>query len=155
MTQKPTSKTSLNIEERFEKCLQKLAAQKLAISETVVEVKKLQKIVSKKIAKYEKNLNKKKKKRSPSGFAKPSKISAELCVFLGKNPGTEMSRTEVTKLITTYIKEKSLQNPVNKRFIIPDRKLGKLLCLKKSDVLNYFNLQKYMKIHFPKTIKKI
>ena len=41
MTQKTQqAKTSSNIEDRFEKCLQKLAAQKLAISETVVEVKK-------------------------------------------------------------------------------------------------------------------
>lgn len=151
MTQKnQQQKTSLSIEDRFEQCLQKLAAQKLAISETVVEVKKLQKMVNKKVAKYEKILNKKKKKRKPSGFAKPSLISKELCVFLGKTPGTEMARTEVTKLITTYIKEKELQNPKDLRIILPDKKLVKLLSLKKTDNLTYFNLQKYMKIHFPK-----
>ena len=132
-----------------------MTAQKLAISATIAEVKKLRKQVSKKIEKYEKILKKKKKKRNPSGFAKPSKISKELCIFLGKNPGTEMARTEVTKIITTYIKEKQLQNPKNKRIILPDKKLGNLLKVKKQDKLTYFNLQKYMKIHFPKSVKKI
>jgi len=153
MVQKKKVKSQA-IDEKFQECLEKLAAQKSAISATIAEVKKLRKQVSKKIEKYEKILKKKKKKRSPSGFAKPSKISKELCSFLGKNPGTEMARTEVTKMITTYIKEKQLQNPENKRVIMPDKKLGKLLMIKKNDKLTYFNLQKYMKIHFPKPAKK-
>ena len=142
------------IDEKFQACLEKLVSQKTSISKTIAEVKKLRKQVFRKMEKYEKILNKKKKKRKPSGFAKPSMISKELCKFLGKNPGTEMARTEVTKIITTYIKEKELQNPTNKRVIMPDKKLGKLLQVKKNDKLTYFNLQKYMKIHFPKPATK-
>lgn len=138
------------LQTKFGNCLEKLAKQKADISKTIKEIKTLQKNVAKKIQKYEKLANKKKKKRVPSGFAKPSVISNELCSFLGKEKGTEMARTEVTKLITTYIKEKSLQNPENKRVIIPDKKLTQLLCLNKNDQLTYFNLQKYMKVHFPK-----
>ena len=88
-------------------------------------------------------------KRAPSGFAKPALISNELCTFLGKPQGTEMARTEVTKFLTAYIKEHDLQDPSNRRRIKPDKKLQKLLNSKTSDEVTYFNLQKYMKVHFP------
>lgn len=90
-----------------------------------------------------------KKARAPSGFAKPTVISPELCKFLGMKSGTEMARTEVTKHLTTYIKNNSLQDQENKRKIIPDEKLRKLLGVTKNDEVTYFNLQKYMKVHFP------
>lgn len=89
-------------------------------------------------------------KRSPSGFAKPSRISSELCAFLGKPEGTEMARTEVTRLLTQYIKTNSLQDPQNKRKIVPDAQLTSLLQVGDNAELTYFNLQKYMKRHFPK-----
>jgi chromatin remodeling complex protein RSC6 len=94
-------------------------------------------------------------KRAPSGFAKPALISKELCSFLGKPTGTEMARTEVTKHLTSYIKEHNLQDQANKRKIIPDAALKKLLNVKPSDELTYFNLQKYMKVHFPKPASAI
>ena len=91
-------------------------------------------------------------KRSPSGFAKPALISDELCDFLGQPNGTEMARTEVTKHLTAYIKSKNLQENANKRRINPDAKLSKLLNVGPNDEVTYFNLQKYMKVHFPKTV---
>lgn len=90
-------------------------------------------------------------KRAPSGFAKPSRISSELCTFLGKPEGTEMARTEVTRLLTQYIKTNALQDPQNKRKIVPDAPLTDLLQVGTDTELTYFNLQKYMKRHFPKT----
>ena len=38
-----------------------------------------------------------------------------------------MARTEVTKHITEYIRVNNLQNPANKRHILPDPSLKKLL----------------------------
>ena len=90
-------------------------------------------------------------KRAPSGFAKPALISSDLCTFLGKPNGTEMARTEVTKFLTSYIKEHNLQDQANKRRILPDKKLEKLLNPGKGEEVTYFNLQKYMKVHFPKS----
>ncbi len=90
-------------------------------------------------------------KRPPSGFAKPALISNELCSFLGVESGTEMARTEVTKHLTTYIKEHNLQDQENKRKILPDSALQKLLNVTPSDEVTYFNLQKFMKVHFPKS----
>ena len=88
--------------------------------------------------------------RKPSGFAKPSLLSNELCKFVGKPKGSMMARTEVTKYITGYIKEHNLQDPEFKRRILPDNKLGKLLKVPDKTELTYFNLQTYMKHHFPK-----
>ena len=91
-----------------------------------------------------------KSNRQPSGFVKPTQISAELATFLGKAKGVEMARTEVTKEINTYIRAHSLQDPKNGRRIIPDANLTSLLKLKGEDDLTYFNLQKFMSPHFAK-----
>ena len=93
--------------------------------------------------------------RSPSGFVKPTLISNELAAFLGKDQGTEMARTEVTREINGYIRAHKLQDPKNGRRILADKKLSKLLKLKKDDELTYFNLQRYMSPHFAKQGKAI
>jgi len=88
--------------------------------------------------------------RSPSGFVKPTLISAELATFLGKTQGTEMARTEVTREINAYIRANSLQDKTNGRKINADSKLSSLLKLKADEELTYFNLQRYMSPHFQK-----
>ena len=103
----------------------------------------------------EKSQAKRKRKsgnRQPSGFVKPTKISAELADFLSKPHGTLMARTDVTKQMTTYIRANSLQDKANGRIILPDTKLRKLLKLSDKDSLTSFNLQKYMSPHFEKSV---
>jgi len=97
------------------------------------------------------NIRKKRKaNRAPSGFVKPTKISAELATFLGKPLGFEMARTEVTREINKYIRQHNLQDSVNGRKINPNPALAKLLKLNPTDQLTYFNLQRYMSPHFQK-----
>ena len=86
--------------------------------------------------------------RPLSGFAKPTIISDELCGFLGKPIGTEVARTEVTKFLSSYIKEHKLQDTVNKKVIHPDAKLKALLNCDETAELTFFTIQKYMKGHF-------
>jgi len=93
--------------------------------------------------------------RSPSGFIKPTLVSDELATFLGKPQGAEMARTEVTREINKYIRANSLQDKDNGRRIIPDAALAKLLKLNKTDELTYFNLQRFMSPHFPKSAKAL
>ena len=121
------------------------------------DVKKLEKQVNKEVKDLKKKTKKKnvlndvnKPKREPSGFAKPSPISDELALFLGMEPGVKMARTEVTNKICLYVASNKLQNPDNKRHILLDDALKKLLKTNDNDVVTYFNLQKYMKYHFPK-----
>lgn len=89
--------------------------------------------------------------RQPSGFRKPANISNELAVFLGKENGVEMARTDVSKEIHKYIKDNKLQDTANGRNIVPDVALAALLGVTTEDKLTYFNLQKFLKHHFIKT----
>jgi chromatin remodeling complex protein RSC6 len=123
------------------------------LKDTISVVKQLQK----EHAKMQKATTKKTKKtaastgpRTLSGFAKPSQLSDELCEFMGVEKGTSMARTEVTRMINDYIKKNSLQSEEDKRHILPDAKLSKILNLTGDEKLTYFNLQKYMKHHFTK-----
>jgi len=89
--------------------------------------------------------------KQPSGFTKATPISTELATFLGKTPDTEMARTDVTKEINAYIRAHQLQDPANGRKINPDKALSVLLRIKTGDELTYFNLQRFMSPHFPKS----
>ena len=126
------------------------------ISSLKTEYRTLEKKWTREIKAAQKQSSKRKRKagnRAPSGFVKPTKISDELASFLGKEKGTEMARTDVTREINTYIRAHKLQDKDNGRKIIPDTKLAALLKLKKTDELTYFNLQKYMSPHFAKAVK--
>ena len=87
--------------------------------------------------------------RGPSGFAKPGPVSDELRKFLGLEKGAMIARTEVTKEINAYCRKHKLQLESDRRKINPDKELSRLLRLKKGDEVSFFNLQKYMKVHFP------
>ena len=136
----PTVESITNLISKFE-LFEKES--KLAKVELRKVLKSYQKKTSKKTRKHDPN-------RPPTGFAKPSLISEELCKFLNKPSGTKMARTEVTQEVNKYIKAHNLQNPANKKEIKADTTLTNLLNLKKGDDLNYFSLQKYLKDHFPK-----
>jgi upstream activation factor subunit UAF30 len=133
--------------------LQQLGA---LISSLKTEYRTLEKKWSREVKTAQKLSSKRKRKagnRAPSGFVKPTKISDELASFLGKDKGSEMARTDVTREINTYIRAHKLQDKENGRKINPDTKLAALLKLKKTDELTYFNLQKYMSPHFAKAVK--
>jgi chromatin remodeling complex protein RSC6 len=114
-----------------------------ALKQVSKDYDKLKKIVDK-IQKKRENARK-----SPSGFAKPNKISDELCDFIGVPYGTEKSRTDITRYINSYVKQHNLNKPDNKRIILPDEKLKKILNVKEGDVVTFFVLQRLISHHFP------
>jgi chromatin remodeling complex protein RSC6 len=134
--------------EDFEEILQNLGQLKKNITVIQNQIKSLEGRVKREQAKQQKN--KQKKKKATSGFAKPTKISEELCEFLGKEKGTTMARTEVTKYLHNYIRDNALQVESNKTLIIPDTNLKNLLHLNSDEVkeIHFFSLQKYMNQHF-------
>jgi upstream activation factor subunit UAF30 len=90
---------------------------------------------------------------SNSGFLKPVKISTEMAKFTGWDVNELKSRVDVTKYLCNYIKENELQNPKDRRQIIADAKLAKLIKFdpkKESEPLTYYRLQTYLKNHFIK-----
>lgn len=123
------------------------------------------------------------KPRRATGFAEPVLVSDELYSFLVKTKatmkdpsftptsqeeqtnwprvavkaGVPVARTDVTSHISKYIKEHNLQNPSERREIVPDAALKKIFSepveASKSDaskkVYTYLKLQKYVNHHFP------
>lgn len=81
-------------------------------------------------------------KQKTSKFMQPMKLSEELEAVTGKGP---MPRTEVTKKLWAYIKARKLQDPKNKRNIVPDDKLSRVLGGKKT--INMFEMTKLVNKH--------
>jgi hypothetical protein len=152
-----------NILEQFSKITDSLTLFKMQISTIQQHVKNVEKNVRKELKKYKDKKDKNKyilkNKRAPSGFAKPTKVTKELCEFMDKPEGSEIARTEVTKALVTYIKNNNLleQGEDLKNKIVPDQKLQNLLGIKKDELnsLTYFNIQKHMNRHFYSNKPKI
>ena len=151
-TDKKEEELDNNLFEQFEGIVTGLSLVKNQIVNLQQSLKQLEKNVKKQMKGLKKDAvkNKNKGNRKPSGFAKPSKVTKELCEFMNKTEGTEIARTEVTKALVSYIKENKLENEKNSKIIKPDNKLKILLEIEDGDELTYFNIQKYMNKHFVK-----
>jgi len=143
-----------NYDQEFATVLDQLSAAQTVLKSLTTQVRQLEK----RVARDRKVMQKKMKGRAkrvvdpnkpPSGFAKPGPVSDELRAFLKLGDDELIARTEVTKKITEYCKAHNLQKQEDKRTINVDATLKKLLRLKKGDELTFFNLQKYMKVHYP------
>ena len=138
----------------FTEFMTKLQQLGTLISSLKTEFRSLEKKASRELKTAAKASHKRKRKtgnRSPSGFVKPTLISDELAAFLGKEKGTQMARTEVTREINAYIRTNHLQDKTNGRRINADTQLASLLKLASGEELTYFNLQRYMSPHFAKS----
>jgi len=145
-------------EVRLESEAKSITARLLAVRETVSELISEAKRLEKKAAKVQKLADKRRRRKAPvegeegkparvSIFQIPTDISPALCAFMGRPAGSQESRSNVTKFITGYVKEKDLKD---KHDIKGDAALLKLLNLTKEDKLTYFNLQKYLNVHYLK-----
>jgi len=157
MSQEQTTTTQniSNIATSFTTINDSITLFKMQLNSLQQQLKNLEKSVNKElkaIKKVSEKADKPKKPRAPSGFAKPTKVTKELCDFMNRPEGTEIARTEVTKILSEYIKTNNLQeqseNAKNK--IVPDDKLRSLLGIstEESTNLTFFNIQKYMNKHF-------
>ena len=70
-----------------------------------------------------------------AGLTKPMKLSTELADIVGKK---EASRAECIKQLWAYIKKNNLQDPENKQFFNPDKKMAK--------VINFFDFSIFVLI---------
>jgi chromatin remodeling complex protein RSC6 len=89
-------------------------------------------------------------RRAKNAFLKPRALSGELCSFMSLPAGSQRSQTEVTKFVSNYVKSHSCFDPANKRHIIPDGALSRLLRVTDKDTVTYLNLQSFLKVHFLK-----
>ena len=116
-------------------------------------LKQLKKDTARAMKQKRKNPNR--AKNTSSGFMKPVPISGEMSKFTGWNSDELKSRVDVTKYICGYIRDNNLQNPDDRRQIVPDKKLQALLKLDKKSLkeepLTYYSLQKKIQPHFVKS----
>jgi hypothetical protein len=144
------------LDEDLKSVLTTLTSLRETVSSMITEVKRLDKRVHREI----KDARRRKRrvraegedapKRGPSIFEIPTKVTDELCVFLGKPKGTLISRSNVTKELNNYVKTHNLKV---KHDIKPDGPLRKLLQVPETEQLTYFNLQKYLNKHYVKEAK--
>ena len=150
-------------EVRLETEVKAVTARLLALRESLSELVTESKRLEKKAARVQKLADKRRRKKAPvegeeakparvSIFQVPTNITPELCAFMGRAKGSQESRSNVTKFITTYVKENNLKN---KHDINADAKLKALLNLKAEDKLTYFNLQKYLNVHYIKAVPAV
>ncbi|AUT19084.1 hypothetical protein DSLPV1_113 [Dishui lake phycodnavirus 1] len=94
---------------------------------------------------------KREKRKVNNGFNKPLKVSAELQKFLGLADGELISRSEVTRRITAYVKDQGLKHPEHGRQIVLDQPLRDLLKVEDpSFPVTYLNIQKFLSKHYVK-----
>jgi len=90
-------------------------------------------------------------KTKKSGLETPVELSDVMCEFLGIEKGSKRVRNDVKSEIRAYIRNMKLQNPDNKREIIPDKKLKTILHgYKDGDDLTYWTMETYLKHNFIK-----
>merc|ERR1711937_22383 len=80
-----------------------------------------------------------------SGLTKPMKLSADLADIVGKK---EASRAECIKQLWAYIKKNNPQDPENKQFFNPDKKMAKVFG---SDRIRAFGMAKFLSAHLSST----
>jgi chromatin remodeling complex protein RSC6 len=90
---------------------------------------------------------------SNSGFNKPVKVTPDLARFINVEPNEEVTRVLITQKLCSYVKEKELQNPEDRREILPDEELKKLFDVNdanKDQKLTYYSMQRRIQPHIIK-----
>ena len=149
----PVIDTVANYGEESTHVLTQLRSLQTNLKELTLYAGKLEKRIARDQKAVQKRLNGKRRRNTgtgqPSGFSKPGPVSDEMRTFLKLGKDELIARTQCTKRINAYCKERGLQNQKDKRILNADKPLRKLLRLGPKDSLTFFNLQKFMKIHFP------
>ena len=73
-------------------------------------------------------------------------VSQELATFIGVDVGAPITRQEASAMVMQYVKSNDLQDPSDRRKIVPDAALAALLG--SGDVVNVLNLKSSLKDHF-------
>lgn len=151
---------------RFERLIKLTQEHISGLKSVTTELRKLQRdhevAIKEASKKTKRKVNRDNTNRKASGFASPVTVSDEMYSFLsqfGVEKGQPIARTDVTRYVTSYIRDNNLQNPEYRREIVPNATLKKLLGAPEelkdpSDpaskkVYTYLRLQKYLSKHFP------
>ena len=123
--------------------------------EAVANIKTLQRL-QKRVAKEVKEAGKRRrrakregedgvaKEKRPTIFTTPVTLKDELCHFLGKSKGTQMTPADVTRAFSAYVDSHKLKDAEKGHTIHPDAPMRKVLGVKDGEALTYRNIQSYL-----------
>lgn len=123
--------------------------------ESVSAIKSLQRL-QKRVAKEVKEAGKRRrrakregedgvvKEKRPTIFTTPVTLKDELCLFLGKGKGTQMTPADVTRAFSAYVDSHKLKDAEKGHTIHPDVAMRKVLGVKEGENLTYRNIQSYL-----------
>ena len=84
------------------------------------------------------------KEKRPTIFTTPVTLKDDLCVFLGKTKGSQMTPADVTRAFSAYVDGHKLKDPEKGHTIHPDANMRKVLGVKEGETLTYRNIQSYL-----------
>jgi chromatin remodeling complex protein RSC6 len=84
------------------------------------------------------------KEKRPTIFTTPVTLKDELCSFLGKSKGSQMTPADVTRAFSAYVDQHKLKDAEKGHTIHPDAAMRKVLGVKDGEALTYRNIQSYL-----------
>lgn len=84
------------------------------------------------------------KEKRPTIFTTPVTLKDELCSFLGKSKGSQMTPADVTRAFSAYVDSHKLKDAEKGHTIHPDAAMRKVLGVKEGETLTYRNIQSYL-----------
>jgi len=84
------------------------------------------------------------KEKRPTIFTTPVTLKDQLCAFLGKTKGSQMTPADVTRAFSAYVDSKKLKDAEKGHTIHPDEPMRKVLGVKDGETLTYRNIQSYL-----------
>tara|TARA_B100000795_G_C22800881_1_gene441862 strand:- start:3104 stop:3562 length:459 start_codon:yes stop_codon:yes gene_type:complete len=78
----------------------------------------------------------------------PMNISSELLKYLGKDAGTQLTKSQAMKFVSDSVRAGGLQNVDNMRQFTPNKPLGKVLNMSPIKTITFVELNKYLSHHF-------
>ena len=74
----------------------------------------------------------------------PVTLKDELCSFLGKATGSQMTPADVTRAFSAYVDSHKLKDAEKGHTIHPDAAMRKVLGVKEDETLTYRNIQSFL-----------
>lgn len=84
------------------------------------------------------------KEKRPTIFTTPVTLKDDLCSFLGKSKGFQMTPADVTRAFSAYVEAHKLKDAEKGHTIHPDVAMRKVLGVKDGENLTYRNIQSYL-----------
>ena len=83
-------------------------------------------------------------------FQEKLNLSTDLSKFLSLDNGTKLTKAEVMKLVSEYIKSNNLQIQENKRRFKPNKQMTKIISMKTNQQLTFVEINKHVSGHLSK-----